>query len=498
MPFLPPSKTSKDTLEHVKGAGVMKAKDHSQWHRRKQLQSLAKSPLVKTASAYLFGTKKPVQTEGLEEEEPPPATNGNDSEDMDVESDEVKAIVRNAKHNNFTTVSLEKLLAHPIQFKTASELTLQDERRSKVIKNRSRKILSDEHHVRRQRTDLISKVWPPVVNKSPGSTAPSKARPLGLDNPHNFCYRRSVLQAFLHLPILYNWLEEVQRGHARAGKHDDRMRCIACDFSHLAKAIRSGARDTTRARLRQFDLAVRTLGPKQKQFLWLMSTSQADAHEFMLFFVDVFQDFLKLPGQVVKGIFKLQILSQWTCQDCKAIHTASPADEAGLQVTLRKSGKASLVDYVRDCFHDVVNDARCDNPLCQSKSDRTRTRTINAAPEVLFVQLARFKQDYDARTRRYRASKDTRPVIFEQTLDLSEYAVRPEMRERGTLLYKLSSVVAHAGSLHGGHYIAFAEGPTGVMEFDDESVRECSRQKMLKPDGSFTPYILTYTAVEKS
>jgi len=126
-----------------------------------------------------------------------------------------------------------------------------------------------------------------------------------------------------------------------------------------------------------------------------------------------------------------------------------------------------------------------------------RTRVINAAPEVLFVQLARFAQNYDPKSRRYRAGKDSRSVAFEQFLDLSEYAVQPEMRKQGTLFYQLSSVVAHAGSLHGGHYIAYAEGPSGVMEFDDDTVRECSRQKMLNPGGSFTPYILTYSAVEK-
>jgi len=488
-----PSRIKTGTPDHVKGAKVMKATDHSQWHRQKHLHGLAASSPVKTA--HLNGVKKLAKGSGSKDELLPPLPRSNVPYEVELDC----SVPLNSRRSNFTTtVSLEKLLANPIHFKMASEVTLKDEQRSKLIKARPRKILSDEHRVRRERTSLISKVWPPIQNKAlTGSSAPSKSRPLGLDNPHNFCYRRSVLQAFLHLPILYNWLLEVQHGHARTGKHDDRTRCVACDFSNLARAIRSGARDNTRARLRQFDLAIRTLGPKQKQFTWLMNTSQADAHEFMLFFIDVFQDLLKLPAQVVRGIFKLQVLSQWTCQDCKATHTATPTDDSGLHVTLRKTGKGTLVDLVRDCFHDVISDARCDNPLCQSKSDRTRTRVINAAPEVLFVQLARFSQNYDPKSRRYRAGKDSRPVAFEQFLDLSEYAVRPEMRKNGTLMYMLSSVVAHAGSLHGGHYIAYAEGPSGVMEFDDDNVRECSRQKMLNPGASFTPYILTYTAVEK-
>ena len=169
-------------------------------------------------------------------------------------------------------------------------------------------------------------------------------------------------------------------------------------------------------------------------------------------------------------------------------------DETGISVSLRKD-KGTLRDYIRAYFHDTVEDARCDNPLCQSKSNRTRTRTINAAPACLFVQLARFEQHYDRRTGKFRASKDSRPVAYERELDLGEFAVVKGQRLR----YRLSSVVAHAGSLHGGHYIAYAEKEGekgGCMEFNDDAVREVQGGKLLNPGGGFTPYILTYVACD--
>lgn len=89
-------------------------------------------------------------------------------------------------------------------------------------------------------------------------------------------------------------------------------------------------------------------------------------------------------------------------------------------------------------------------------------------------------------------------------LDLSPFAADAERRKRSGgggggegagWRYRLSSVVAHAGTLKFGHYVAFAAGPDGrVGKFDDDSVGPSSLKEMMRPEGSFTPYILTYLA----
>lgn len=62
--------------------------------------------------------------------------------------------------------------------------------------------------------------------------------------------------------------------------------------------------------------------------------------------------------------------------------------------------------------------------------------------------------------------------------------------------YRLASVVAHQGSLHGGHYIAYAEGPAGVARVNDATVSVASVEEMLDPMGGFTPYLLFYKMVQ--
>jgi len=51
----------------------------------------------------------------------------------------------------------------------------------------------------------IPNVWPKGDRK----------RPAGLQNAHNFCYRRSVLQAFFHAPVFCSWLQLRAKNHAR-------------------------------------------------------------------------------------------------------------------------------------------------------------------------------------------------------------------------------------------------------------------------------------------
>jgi ubiquitin C-terminal hydrolase len=490
MSILSPSRTKSGILDHVKGSKVSKATDHSKWHRQKQRHgSAATSPAKPTVNGVKDDKTDPAAAglEGLNNAEEAPA--------MKIESDHVNDTGYFAANK----LGLQKLLADPIHFHPATKATSLDEQHTKLIKqSRSRKVLSDEHRLRRLRTDVIAKTWPKMGK--PGSLSSDSdnksIKPLGLSNPHNFCYRRSVLQAFLHIPILHNWLHTIRQTHAQKDTHDDRTPCLACAFSHLSQAIRSGSRQNVSLRLKSFDSTLRALAPRKRHHAWLGNISQADAHEFMLFIIDAYHDLLNLPMPLVFGLFKIQLTSSWTCIDCASIHTSAPVDETGLQITLKtaKAGTVALADHVKAHFSETLSDARCENPVCQSKVDRKRTRMINAAPEVLIVQIGRFLQHYEQRSRNFRASKDNRAVSYERLLDLSAFAVNPDMRERGTLMYRLSSVVAHAGSLNMGHYIAFAEGAKGVMEFNDDSVREVPMGKMLNPGGGFTPYILTYVA----
>jgi len=184
------------------------------------------------------------------------------------------------------------------------------------------------------------------------------------------------------------------------------------------------------------------------------------------------------------------------------VHTSTPQDETGLSLSIKSAAAAAAAEplsaHIARYFADEVSDARCANPACQSLRTRPRHRTVAAAPEVLFVQLQRFESTYSATTRAFKTSKITRHVPVPETLDLSAHAADAARREIGTWRYRLGGVVAHAGTLRFGHYISYAVGPDGrVAKFDDDTVSASSVKEMLRPEGSFTPYILTYLACEQ-
>ena len=68
--------------------------------------------------------------------------------------------------------------------------------------------------ISRIRQGRVSKQWP--------ESMPYK-RPVGLLNPGNLCYRRSLLQCLLHLPIFYNLLGNM---HFKCNEKTDE--CVVC------------------------------------------------------------------------------------------------------------------------------------------------------------------------------------------------------------------------------------------------------------------------------
>lgn len=279
-------------------------------------------------------------------------------------------------------------------------------------------------------------------------------------------------------------------------KQSPDKRCVACDLKQLSEAVWS-RHPAVNVSLKQLDLAVRQSG-SHAAYPWTANSSQADAHEFLCWLVDILEQRYNAPPLVIEGIFKLRILSQWICQDCAEVHTSTPQDETGLSLQLKQPADAKQLDqYIGAYFHDTVSDARCANLNCRSKRDRTRLRTIGAAPRVLFVQLQRFESHYDARTRQFRTNKISKDVRFSQELDLSAYAHDTSLQRQKALKYRLSSVISHAGTLRSGHYITYAEGPKGILrKFDDEYVSSSDPAEMMRSQGSFVPYILTYTSCE--
>lgn len=100
---------------------------------------------------------------------------------------------------------------------------------------------------------------------------------------------------------------------------------------------------------------------------------------------------------------------------------------------------------------------------CKKRNESTKTFRIAELPQVLCVQLKRFRYDY------YFSSKISCAVTFPlENLDMRPYCIDPP----SNTTYSLFGIVNHRGSTGGGHYVAYGNNPMDGQwyEFDDSYV----------------------------
>lgn len=122
----------------------------------------------------------------------------------------------------------------------------------------------------------------------------------------------------------------------------------------------------------------------------------------------------------------------------------------------------------------------CQN--CQKSVRAYRKTYIHKAPPILAVHLLRF--EYDGQ----KYNKDSRPVLYGNTLKLSDYVTQ----HNGDDKYELFSVVMHGGSMQSGHYTAMCKFDDKVCLFNDQMVVDCKEVDMRAENA----YIMFYKLIQ--
>ncbi len=202
--------------------------------------------------------------------------------------------------------------------------------------------------------------------------------------------------------------------------------------------------------------------------------------------------------EILDAIFSFVSDEEIECANCKTSRFLAPQDvtknpEFNLFADLVGTQAGDqLINVIRRNFY-TQREARCENPQCGDKGDKTTRQFITLAPEVLICPLKRFEGKWNPRRRNFDTSKVTTRIAFPESLDLSKFHGHPKQQIGGQLLYRLSSIVYHSGTLSGGHYISVARGPDNVWrELNDQRVSDIEKWTALAYQG-FQAYILTYT-----
>ncbi|KAI9716548.1 MAG: hypothetical protein M1812_005279 [Candelaria pacifica] len=316
------------------------------------------------------------------------------------------------------------------------------------------------------------------------------------------CYRHSGLQAFLHVPKFVNWLEQE---HMAADCAIDN--CLACALRDLCEvywlenpppaisqktAIRKALEriDKLAHLLRWYDEDRR---PNQHQ----------DAEEYFRWILTTIADQLPpVASSTLSSLFIIHVDSTIKCRQRKCNHhSTTPDTQLNLQTNIpppptNKKQAPRLTDYITSSLHETITDLRCSS--CSNTATKPRIYTLTSAPPILILQQKRFSINPQNGT----TSKLTHRVTFSEWLDLTSHSPSSSTSPREQILYRLTSVVSHAGSLTHGHYKTVAKGPDHKWsEINDDFVRgKVGFKEVVEPGKwgkmDWTPYLLFYERVE--
>ncbi|MFH1254726.1 MAG: hypothetical protein V1646_04840 [bacterium] len=169
----------------------------------------------------------------------------------------------------------------------------------------------------------------------------------------------------------------------------------------------------------------------------------------------------------------------------------------------------NTLDYCIDCYFNekeassgTVNIETSECLKCGKNTKHEKQILISKSPEVLILQLVRFKLDDSGATK-----KNESPITFDMDLKLDQFfsdQLKPKLQN---LKYKLVSFVVHSGSRNSGHYWAYGKDLNGDwFRYDDMQPKVPNVNdhisKILNEgidvthwDHEGTPYILIYELV---
>lgn len=339
----------------------------------------------------------------------------------------------------------------------------------------------------------------------------------GIYNMGATCYMNVILQSFVHNPLLRNFY--LSEGHQREGcPHGNHCMSCAMDamFQDFYNTDESKPFDT-----RGFQ-AAGILGSfylsKRKAYEELATNQEQDAHEFFQFLTEELHEIngggrsyasddnltpkrLKNGNDsgcqcIIHQTFYGKLQSTITCQNCGHINTSV---ESFLDLSLgldslskKKNLKATTLSLQRCLDEEYIRPERCEYSCHQcDTSDAIKQLSIKSLPNVLCIQLKRFKQYHGS------ASKILTDVAFPLKLEMLPYTNRAKNQDTKqnfelarSCTYDLQSVVVHVGQLDTGHYVSYSRVGNQWFRFNDHKVTLSSKSQVLNEQAFLLFYVI--------
>jgi ubiquitin carboxyl-terminal hydrolase 8 len=351
---------------------------------------------------------------------------------------------------------------------------------------------------------------PSANNRAPRNFQPiwgtGKKGLTGLKNLGNTCYMNSILQCLSNftLPSQYFMDTIFQRD---LNESSETRGEVALEYSELIRAIWSGQYKS----VAPVDLK-RVVGKYRDSF---SGYSQQDAHEFLLFLMEMLHnDVNEVRGKVrlpevdfdkmnefegsekawnldkqadksfIRETFYGQRKSSLQCQSCGY---ESPKYEAFFELALTLpsgNGKCSVRDLIANELRTEKVDWKC--PKCKRVGNAHKKIDIVKFPLILTIHLKRFYHDDIWRKKQNYVDFDL------NNLNLGQFAGACGGRKNRYKEYHLFGVTNHFGTMEGGHYTGYCYSQVYDKwhKYDDQEVSSMTASNV----KTSAAYILFYSA----
>lgn len=308
--------------------------------------------------------------------------------------------------------------------------------------------------------------------------------PLGIKNSGNTCYINTAAQALLTPMVAMAITEENRNPNFEQDP-------LVKNYRELALAmIMSKHKESLNAT---------ELCATIRKSMGTEDNAQDDASECMLTIIDRLANLEVQKESSLDHAYKPKITKLFTthykvrstCQQCHNTFGKLEKEKTIPLAITAPNFDECLGSYFAPEHRTGDNKVHCD--VCQENTERSVTKRIKKAPQVLITTLKIF--DYSMGSAKKNNSGVTFPLEF---LDLAQY-----MTKKSKSLYALKSIAFHHGKeLSRGHYTAYVNTENGWYHCDDTSVKPVEKntidqlQATGKPHKNQTPYVLVYEQVK--
>jgi len=200
------------------------------------------------------------------------------------------------------------------------------------------------------------------------------------------------------------------------------------------------------------------------------------------------KNYIKNSHSIITDLFTGLFFSKITCSECKSV-TGSFEPFTILSVQTKEDGETtldeSLSQFTKEELLNGTNQYSCSE--CNKKVDAHKKMYIWEPPNILIIQLKRFKNDS------WRTTKTSSKVVFPiDNFDIKNYL--SDLHAVNETEYDLWGISEHRGTCNYGHYVAYCKNGINNKwyEYNDDDVVHIPHDELEKEVITKNAYILFY------